>query len=231
MSALVTWFARMKTAYINDRSVTLHSHPATKQDAWVIRMLHGKENGYFLECGACDGLRHSNTLALERDFRWTGLLVEADPDLSALARHNRPHCQHENRAVSVTTNSLVLFSKAGMWGGLMAFLPEKSRQEHYARSMLEIWVTTTTLFNLLMVRQSPAVIDYLSLDVEGAEVPILREFFRVGHVHYRFRCLTVGHQDAGDLMRLRRIMEPHGYELDHVQAWAACFINPELIEA
>jgi len=34
----------------------------------------------FVECVAFDGLFLSNTLTLERDHNWTGLLVEASPE-------------------------------------------------------------------------------------------------------------------------------------------------------
>jgi len=32
-----------------------------------------------VECGAFDGLFHSNTLELEMNHTWTGLLIEASP--------------------------------------------------------------------------------------------------------------------------------------------------------
>jgi hypothetical protein len=35
-------------------------------------------------------------------------------------------------------------------------------------------------------------------------------------------------QDAGTLMRLERLLEPHGYTLERVQAWDAFFYNKEL---
>ncbi len=31
------------------------------------------------QCGAFDGEQYSNTLALELNYNWTGVLVEADP--------------------------------------------------------------------------------------------------------------------------------------------------------
>ena len=38
-----------------------------------------QEKGFFIECGAYDGEIQSNTLTLERDLGWEGLLVEGDP--------------------------------------------------------------------------------------------------------------------------------------------------------
>ena len=38
-----------------------------------------QRDGFFVECGAFDGERSSNTLYLERQRGWTGLLIEMDP--------------------------------------------------------------------------------------------------------------------------------------------------------
>jgi len=49
-----------------------------------------QRGGFFVECGALDGERSSNTLYLERDLGWTGLLIEADPYFyTQLLGHNR----------------------------------------------------------------------------------------------------------------------------------------------
>jgi hypothetical protein len=40
-----------------------------------------QENGFFVECGAADGEFYSNTLELEVQHGWTGLLIEASPTL------------------------------------------------------------------------------------------------------------------------------------------------------
>ena len=38
-----------------------------------------KRGGFFVECGAMDGERSSNTLWIEQNLKWNGLLIEADP--------------------------------------------------------------------------------------------------------------------------------------------------------
>lgn len=46
--------------------------------------------GFFVECGAADGELFSNTILLEREMNWTGILVEPDPtSYSNLAKRNR----------------------------------------------------------------------------------------------------------------------------------------------
>lgn len=58
-----------------------HGDPASKekQHLYALKFLKGKEKGFFIECGATDGEYVSSTLVLERDHRWSGLLIEPDP--------------------------------------------------------------------------------------------------------------------------------------------------------
>jgi hypothetical protein len=41
--------------------------------------LFQQRGGFFVECGALDGERSSNTIWLEQNLQWTGLLIEVDP--------------------------------------------------------------------------------------------------------------------------------------------------------
>jgi hypothetical protein len=45
----------------------------------ISKLLRGRREGFFVECGAVDGQRNSNTLYLELFYNWTGLLVEVNP--------------------------------------------------------------------------------------------------------------------------------------------------------
>jgi FkbM family methyltransferase len=200
-----------------------YSQRATRQDDWVIDSLTGKESGYFVEIGANDGLRYSNTLALEQYYHWRGLLVEAAPDLYQQMVANRPACEHSDRAVEIADDQMVRFSLGGAWGGLVSFLPQAWRDEAASRNTPETWVRSIKLLTLLQRHNAPHVIDYLSLDIEGAEYPVLKEFFRFPE--YTFQRLTVEVLDANRLMHMQRLLEPHGYVLDTVRAWDAFFTH------
>ena len=50
----------------------------------------GVENGTFLELGALDGVRYSNSYALDRQLGWKGVLIEASPPSYARLALNRP---------------------------------------------------------------------------------------------------------------------------------------------
>ncbi len=207
---------------------SIFSQRATAQDSWVVETLRSCRGGFFVEIGGYDGIKHSNTLYLEKALDWRGLLVEADPDLFVKMARNRPGCQHDNRAAYCVTDHSARFSRGDQWGGVYNFLPQAWKDEAIDRKTPECWVNTATLNTLLSQHNCPMIIDYLSLDIEGAELSVLTEFFRIPK--YRFRCMTVEYQqDAGILMRLERLMEPHGYTLDKVQAWDAFFITREIL--
>jgi hypothetical protein len=51
------------------------------QESFVIAMLEGKRDGYYVEIGAADAVRHSNTLVLETEYNWTGVGLEIEQHL------------------------------------------------------------------------------------------------------------------------------------------------------
>ena len=49
------------------------------QDRFVVNILKGKMNGYFLEIGSNSPVNISNTFILEKRFNWKGIMIEYDP--------------------------------------------------------------------------------------------------------------------------------------------------------
>ena len=54
-----------------------YSRSRVLQDVFALTVLGSKENGYFVEASASDGLDCSNTYLLEKKFGWNGLLIES----------------------------------------------------------------------------------------------------------------------------------------------------------
>jgi FkbM family methyltransferase len=76
----------------------IRSHGLKELDVALWRHIR-LAGGYFVEAGANDGVTESNTLLLERQFGWTGLLVEPVPALAAQCRRNRPNALVEEVAL------------------------------------------------------------------------------------------------------------------------------------
>ncbi|XP_042222332.1 uncharacterized protein LOC121866686 [Homarus americanus] len=140
--------------------------------------------GFFLEAGALDGEFISNTLYLEQQLGWTGLLVEADPVLyDALPGKKRrawsshtclspaPYPQKltfESYRAYQTTSIIhqLLVRSTGNLAGVSS--PAGGRMGVKVREMVQCFPLISYLLAL-----NTTTVHYLSLDVEGAEADIL----------------------------------------------------------
>ena len=59
------------------------------QERFVTELLKNKENGFYVEIGAFDSKKGSNTYHLETDYNWNGVSFEIDPERHAEFVSNR----------------------------------------------------------------------------------------------------------------------------------------------
>lgn len=193
------------------------------QDEWVLQTLNYKRGGSFLSIGEHDGESYSNTVVLERVYGWRGICVEANPHSMAQLRAHRT-CAAFNYTLGGALPEEVDFCDAQEMGGVLG-LPDRPHMLQ-KDTVTGQWaalpgkcppgaarrVTTTPVQALLQEARAPSVMDYLSIDVEGAELTILRAF---PFEHHRFRCITVEHNEPlmGPRYRaqLRELLEGQGY--------------------
>ena len=137
---------------------------------------------FFIEAGASCGEYMSNTLYLEIVYKWTGLLVEPNPDLlkKLYGKHRNswilPHCLSTTPFVEVMNFDASYYNsgiyQAGkpwpsqLGGRNFTQVPRKS----YER---EIQVQCFPLYSVLKALDRLNV-GYFSLDVEGAEYVVLK---------------------------------------------------------
>jgi hypothetical protein len=79
------------------------------QDKFVINILKNKQNGFFLEIGSHHPININNTYKLEKEYGWTGLMVEYEPSYENLYKTHRT----SNYIIqdATTINYLELFQK------------------------------------------------------------------------------------------------------------------------
>lgn len=70
------------------------SYSQAKQDVYVLNVLKGKKNGFFVELGSNDPITISNTYVLEKDFDWSGIMIEYDPKYLDSYKDKRPKSIH-----------------------------------------------------------------------------------------------------------------------------------------
>lgn len=174
------------------------------QDLFIRKAFQNKKNGFFLEIGGGDGLWISNTLLLEQDLGWTGILVEPTQAYQQLIK-NRPNCICVNKCVSDTHKTLTLVEIHDK--GQSQINPNKAANNTLLTQVaddasIELndfnskWgdaqkayeVDAVPLENILDEANAPNYIDYFSLDVEGHEETILINF---PFNKYSFGCLGI----------------------------------------
>jgi FkbM family methyltransferase len=175
----------------------------TGQDFWVIgEVFNEMRDGFFLEIGSADGVTLSNTYLLEREYGWMGICVEADPAyFAALTEARTAICV--NACVDGTVHE-VEFAQRKLLGGILDDgldnAPGRVQDESYST----VRMTTRPLVDILREQLAPPLIDYLSIDVEGAEERILGSF---PFESYRFHCMTVERPKPV----LRKVLADNGY--------------------
>lgn len=130
--------------------------------------------GVFLEIGGNDGYSQSNTYYLERHRGWSGILIEPQPKLHRIARVLRRRSQCFNYAC-VADESVTEVTLATNTDDLMAVtLGQQANANEAARIRggRTIRVPATTISNLVDRAGTPPV-DFMSVDVEGAELSVL----------------------------------------------------------
>jgi len=143
------------------------------QSMFVDRLLSGRRNGFFVECGAYDGEIYSNSLFFELKRNWTGLLIEANPEFHrALLDKNRRAYVLGSCLSTERKPATVHMQPAGLFGGIA----DKMHPSHLATFGNEKPNITVNCFplNAIMAALGVSHVDYLSLDVEGPELEILR---------------------------------------------------------
>lgn len=175
------------------------------QDLLAVAALDGKRDGFFVEFGAGDGELLSNTNLLEKRFGWKGILAEPDPASFAKATLAR-NCVVDPRAVTGSTGEVRLFQPNGLYGSLVP--PEPIEEVNNHEDPL-ITVESVSLEGLLAAWNAPHQIDFLSIDIEGGELDVLRDFdFNA----YKFGLITVEHNyDEVKRVKIQSILERAGY--------------------
>lgn len=144
---------------------------SSEQETQLVAAFFGNTKGYFVEVGANEPRERSQTWHLEQQG-WSGVLVEPQPDLAAGLRALRKAKVFENACSSPGNAGRVLplhvagpLSSLDRHGMAPGATPEKV-----------IGVPVRTLDSVLEEAGAPAGFDFLSIDVEGHEIEVLRGF-------------------------------------------------------
>ena len=188
-------------------------------------VLPGKRGGYFVEAGAGP---LSNTQALEEHFGWTGLAIEPHPARFEEMKVIRRRSILENVCltdVETDVEFLVNHTSPGS-SAIRGAVGRELAREHYGPAAVTeaVRLKGYPLWDLLRKHGAPRRMDYLSLDVEGAEWMVLKDF---PFDEYSFNCMTI-ERGSRDYLKLRRKLLMERYRLVRVGRADDYWVHPDV---
>jgi len=187
----------------------LKSRSQFEQDLWVMMLIPpGKRGGYYVDVGAADGERISNTRLFD-EMGWNGVCI--DPSAAHMEKRT---CQVFRQPVYRESGVRVLFQASGDRGGIVG-RSEAGGDPIAANQPKVVELVTATLDEILAKAHAPRYIDYMSLDIEGAEYDAL---LGLSLDQYEFGAFTIEHNfESAKREAIRKLLEGKGYV--RVQSW------------
>jgi FkbM family methyltransferase len=165
---------------INNNNSNFYSQ--NKQDEFISKYIFkGYKNGYFMDIGANDGITINNTLHFEEHYNWRGTNVEPLDKAYKKLVQNRPKCNNIQIVIN-NIDGLCDFIHNDGYTEMISGLVETYCSDHKQRLMNElnqhggnsvIKKTKTKTLKTICNENNISHINYLSIDVEGAEMVVL----------------------------------------------------------
>lgn len=178
----------------------------------------GYKDGFFVEVGAHEGIRFSNSLYFEENYGWKGINIEPNPDVFSRLVQNRPNSINLQVAICEDEGEMEFISNTGpneMLSGLTSFYSDQ-HLERLDREIKEnggdsnkILVKTRRLDNIFREHNIKRI-NYLSIDTEGAEFTAIKSI-NFDEVYIDVIGFEVNYIEEG--RKIIEYLEPRGYLL------------------
>ena len=137
------------------------------QDLVVLYFSENKKGGTFIEIGGGDGKIISNSYLLEKKYKWKGIICEPNIFLQKKIKINRK-CKLEKKPLYNKSNKKITF-----------FLNDDPYQSSIKKiNKSKKIILNTICLNHLFLKYKLLLkkVDYISIDTEGTEFEILKNF-------------------------------------------------------
>ncbi len=178
------------------------------------------DNGFFVELGANDGKTQSNTLYYEKHRGWRGVLIEPIPQNFLKCRKNRSpenyivcnactSFDYQEKFVEIIYSNL-MSTAPGLESDLKDPMEHAKTGKQYLSETEDNFVfgaLAKPLNEILIEARAPRQIDFLSLDVEGAEIEVLKG---IDHNQFRFTYMCI---ESRGIEKIEHFLNEKGYEM------------------
>jgi FkbM family methyltransferase len=197
------------------------------QDKFVDDYLNHKENGFYIEIGAHDGISGSNTLFFEEFRNWSGICIEPGPEEFKRLNENRKST-NINACVSDYDGESEYTYIEG-YSMMLSGLSESYNLPHQNRINSEVLnhggkinKLKMPVFKLQTILDDLKVVDvdYCSIDTEGSEFNIVKS---IDFDKTNIKIFSI-ENNYGD-NQIKEYLESKGYTLYKKLQWDDIFIK------
>jgi FkbM family methyltransferase len=198
------------------------------QDEYYINNISkGKRNGIFLDIGANDGKHGSNTATLEFKYDWTGICIEANPNLIQSLTENRPNSTIVHKAVWKEPGEVQIEIPLSFKGteppdqlGRIKGIErnEIAFKKFFDKGYETFTVQSDTVTSIIKKTLGlPITIDYMSLDTEGAELEALQS---IDFDKINIKFMTIEHGNRKGYKNIfTDYLKQFGYRVHRINRW------------
>lgn len=129
-----------------------------------------RTDGVFVELGGMDGITYSNSKFFEDHLGYSGVLIEPTIQFHNMVYY-RPNCHNFNVAVGLETGSMEMRGTYAT-AGLVETMHPEFQKRHHPNS--DVYQVQTLPFHDILKLANVSYIDFLSVDVEGGELVVLK---------------------------------------------------------
>lgn len=172
----------------------------------ILNYFGDKKDGRFLDVGAYNGVAFSNTKRLF-ELGWGGTLLEASPKCFIglqVTYPNEPRVELVCAALSGQDGCARFYDNEGAVATL-----SKEHMDKWNKPQVFIPIYVATITPRKLFTALPGPYDFMSYDIEGVTISILKLFPLFKELGLKLICIEAYDQTEKD--QVKKIMEPQGY--------------------
>ena len=191
-----------KNTVAHDINYLIKSKSQNGQDLFALLANDFKKGGVFIEFGAYDGVIFSNTHLLEREFGWSGILIDPIPAHYESMQLNRD-CKLIHGAVTSGHQDSVLIEELPA-SDLSKFVKTRKifKKIHKVKAF--------TLQEIIDENLALSEINFLSIDIEGNDIDILKS---LDLSRYKIKAVCIEHNFREGSDEIIGFMDKNRYDL------------------
>lgn len=185
------------------------SYSQQSEDLVIDKILGNKKRGFYVDVGAHDPVRFSNTKRFY-DKGWSGVNIDPNPNLIKKFKEQRTRDINLELGVGRKNGSLIFYQ---FFPSTLSTFSQKEATQYQSSGfnlISKYQVPVKTLGSILSQHCKTRRPDFLSIDTEGTDLEVLQN-----NDWDKFKPRVICIETGKDFNKINNFLKKHGYQLKH----------------